>query len=669
MILKYKLGWAVSRAAVVILFVPVVQVALFAPFLSADDFNLLDPWSSWLRSGGRSDAFPYGPVMLLLESPVALIINFCRLFFEMTNIMHFSSMLLTSLLLVFDYFATSRIINLLRSHKFAINIFLYSPLIFYSTYVLGQNDLLPAIVLLMFSEQVLGNRWRRAGLILGLGVCIKFSLLLVIPFVLVYFFGIRNKNGLIKFTQVFLPISLCSIMPTIWSFGYTEMVIMSPEFVRSLDFAISIGNLKLYLLPIGYVGLLLVFWSIGRMTPLHLITFASLSMLLISIMQIRSVGWYVWGLLSLTLLVLRLRFRLLLLFLIWQITIVVAFGYKSELINLRWGLTLVWVPNPTLLSLFFTLSFTIGILFVYKLVTETTKLLDPFSLGKRPMSIAISGDSGVGKDTLSIALHELINNDSISYILGDDYHIAERANLIWKSKTHLDASVNDLSRFNRDVNLAANKKAVVARHYNHETGKFTPERVIPPGDFLIVNGLHAIMIPEVQKFDLKVFLKMDDSLRISLKVARDIQQRGHASEVQIKSSIEKRRSDATRFVDTQMELADIIIETCLHTKDDLGSIYYKIRAKEDVLMFEMQRKLQAVIPEISWIDTDSDGMQSLFLEPGIYSDLHHHALVNFLIPDLKVLIPNPHFKISPGSLLSALVLFAAARRREFLYAS
>jgi hypothetical protein len=86
-------------------------------------------------------------------------------------------------------------------------------------------------------------------------------------------------------------------------------------------------------------------------------------------------------------------------------------------------------------------------------------------------------------------------------------------------------------------------------------------------------------------------------------------------------------------------------------------------------MFEMQRKLQAVIPEISWIDTDSDGMQSLFLEPGIYSDLHHHALVNFLIPDLKVLIPNPHFKISPGSLLSALVLFAAARRREFLYAS
>jgi len=668
MIFRDKLAWVFTRGFFAILFVPVIQVSLFAPFLASSNFNFVDPWSDWINSGGRSDAFPYGPFMLLVHSLVPLFLSFLGLFSDSITPLATSSILITFMLLSADYLITRRILSQFKDYRRAASIFLFSPLILFVTYILGQNDLFPAIALLLACEQILRGKWRRAGFFLGVGICMKFSLFLVLPFLLIYFIGVKSKDNFLKFVQGFFPLSLLSFLPVLWSPGYLTMVISSPEFVRSLDFAISIDNLDLYLLPIGYLGLLLTFWSIGRMSPLHLVTFMSLGMLVVSIMQIRSAGWYLWGLLASVFIVSKLRSRVLGLFLFWQFTAVVAFGYKSEFVELRTGPKLFWTANPTLLSLLFTLNITVSVLLIYKLVTEVNKILDPFSLGKKPLTIGISGDSGVGKDTLSAALSELLNSDSIAYILGDDYHIAERSDLIWKSKTHLNNSANDLSRFNRDINLASNRKNVVARHYNHGTGKFTAERLIPPGDFLIVNGLHALTIPEAAKYDLKIFLRMDESLRVALKLERDILKRGHSSESQVKSAIKKRYPDSKKFIDTQVDYADLVIETHAIVEGDSNSIYYEVQAKEDILLIEIHRTLQALNPDVSRIDMKPSGILSLMLDPTAYSTLCHEAFLNDLIPNLPVLTPNPKYDILPGSLLAAVSLVVATRHREYLHA-
>jgi uridine kinase len=668
MLFRDKLAWVFTRGFFVILFVPVIQVSLFAPFLASSNFNFLDPWSDWIDSGGRSDAFPYGPVMLLVHSFVPLSLSFLGLFSDSISPLVTSSILITFILLLADYLITRRILSQFKDQRRAAIIFLLSPLILFVTYILGQNDLFPAIALLMASEQILRGKWRSAGLFLGVGICMKFSLFLVLPFLLIYFIGAKSKDNFLKFAQGFFPISLLSFLPVLWSPGYLQMVLSSPEFVRSLDLAISIDNLDLYLLPIGYLGLLLTFWSIGRMSPLHLVTFMSLGMLVISVMQIRSAGWYLWGLLASVFIVSKLRSRVLGLFLFWQFTTVVVFGYKSELVELRTGPKLFWTANPTLLSILFTLNFTVSFLLIYKLVAEVNKVLDPFSLGKKPLTIGISGDSGVGKDTLSAALSELLNSDSIAYILGDDYHIAERSDLIWKSKTHLNNSANDLSRFNRDINLASNRIGVVARHYNHGTGKFTAERLIPPGDFLIVNGLHALTIPEAAKFDLKIFLRMDESLRVALKLERDILKRGHSSESQVKSAIKKRYPDSKKYIDTQLDYADLVIETHAIVEGDSNSIYYEVQAKEDILLIEIHRTLQALNPDVSRIDVKPSGVLSLMLDPTAYSTLCHEAFLRDLIPNLPVLIPNPKYDILPGSLLAAVSLFVATKHREYHHA-
>jgi uridine kinase len=668
MSLKDKFGWVITRGFFVILFVPAVQVSLFAPFLATNNFNFLDPWSNWINSGGRSDAFPYGPVMLLIQSLVPLLLGFYGHFVDLPSPVAVSSILITSLLLLVDYFVTKTIIGQLKNRRYVAQIFLFSPLVLFVTYVLGQNDLLPAVALFLVCYQILRNKWRRAGVILGLGICIKFSLFLVLPFVLIYFIGIRSKEDFMKFSQGFLSVSIFSFLPVLWSPGYFEMVIKSPEFVRALDFAISVESLSLYLLPIGYLVLLLIFWSIGRMSSLHLITFMSLGMLVISIMQVRSAGWYLWGLFASVFIVSKLRSRILGLFLVWQFTTVAAFGYKLEFVEFRTGYKMIWVSSPTLLSLLFTLNFTVSILLIYKLVAETNKVLDPFLLGKKPLSFGVCGDSGVGKDTLSTALSRLINNESISYILGDDYHIAERSSLIWKSKTHLNSSTNDLSRLNRDINLALNRRVVVARHYNHGTGKFTAERLIPPGDFLIVNGLHAIAIPESAKFDAKIFLSMDESLRISLKSQRDTLERGHSDEIEVRSAIKRRYADSKKFIDSQKDYADLVIDSHAIDRRDSSSIYYEIQAKEDILLIEIHRILQALNPNISRIDTKSSGVQSLILDPTEYTPSYHEAFLNKLIPNLQVLIPNPNYETLPSSLLAAITLVVATRHREFLYA-
>jgi hypothetical protein len=117
-----------------------------------------------------------------------------------------------------------------------------------------------------------------------------------------------------------------------------------------------------------------------------------------------------------------------------------------------------------------------------------------------------------------------------------------------------------------------------------------------------------------------------------------------------------------------MDYADLVIESHAIDESDSSSIYYEIQAKEDILLIEIHRTLQALNPNISRIDTKSSGVQSLILDPTDYTPSYHEAFLNKLIPNLQVLIPNPNYETLPSSLLAAITLVVATRHREFLYA-
>jgi uridine kinase len=242
----------------------------------------------------------------------------------------------------------------------------------------------------------------------------------------------------------------------------------------------------------------------------------------------------------------------------------------------------------------------------------------------------------------------------------------ERKGLIWNSRTHLDIGANELSRFNRDIGQILRRKLVSARHYDHGTGKFTPIRIIQPSDFLLVNGLHALTVPEVASFDLKIFMKMEESLRIKLKVQRDVEVRGHSNESSVRASIARRKSDAIKYVDIQSDLADLVIETKFQDELKSSSVYFHIQAKEVALLFDFHKTLQAINSEISWFEDLPAGANVLVLNPQTYTNYHHELLLKESIPNFTDLVPISDFTIVPGSLVASLCLFFATKRREYI---
>lgn len=666
MIFESKMKWLTSRSIFVIFFAPSVQNQLFAPFLGQDHFNFIDPWTNWLDSEGRSDAFPYGPVMYAVFSFIPMILFSFQEVFGTIDVLTGASILITLLLLVVDYYLTKRILRELEDKKWVSNALLFSPFLLYATYVLGLNDLLPALSIFLMGCEVTKNRWGRVGSYFGITLCLKIGLVVILPFVLIYAIGTKNSKQIVAFAKGFVPFLGLAVLPLAWSSGYMEMVLRSPEFLRALDFSITFGELSIYLLPVGYFAILLAFWSLRRTTQPHLLTFISISLLTIASLQVRSVGWFLWGLFLSTHLMRKIRSRILFLFYVWQSTLVGFYLYKSSLIEFRLFNNLSWSANENVLSLLFTLNLTLSTLLIYKLFSEASNILDPYSLEKKPISISIAGDSGVGKDTLCVGLSNILNSDSISYILGDDYHIEERKGLIWNTRTHLDTSANELSRFNRDIGLILRRKPVSARHYDHVTGKFTPVRVIQPSDFLLVNGLHALTVPEVTSFDLKIFMKMEETLRVKLKVQRDVEIRGHSNESIVRSNIARRRGDSMKYVDVQSELADLVIETKFRGGLNSSSVYFQVQAKEVALLFEFHKIIQAINPDVSWFENLSSGANELVLNPQTYTKQHHELLLKESIPNLRDLVPISDFTIVPSSIVASICLFFATKRREYI---
>lgn len=144
-------------------------------------------------------------------------------------------------------------------------------------------------------------------------------------------------------------------------------------------------------------------------------------------------------------------------------------------------------------------------------------------------------------------------------IEGDDYHLYERGAPEWTTLTHLNPLANDLGRLRKDAVRALSRQLVSARSYDHQSGKFKSAFVTSPGDFLIVNGLHALYIEhERDVFDLRVFLSMDETLREEFKMSRDLNNRG-ASIQQVRDSLAQRAPDAERYVNVQKNMADVAI--------------------------------------------------------------------------------------------------------------
>jgi len=521
----------------------------YAPFIDASISNLtLDPWSAWLAQSNSALAFPYGYVMWLAFLPMAAI----------THLLELSAS--------FGYLLTLLVFDLSLLYTFSLNIpsrpklvllgYWLSPILLFSTYYLGFNDIIPVALLAFSLFQLKNNKAFGSGVLLLCAISAKLSMVLALPFFLIYFFHNKPTRQIFsQFAKGFFIALVIFIAPFLASSGAMQMIASNPEIPKLYQFSLSLGPaLSIYLTPLAYLLAIYVAWSVKRINFELFQATLGVAFLTVVLLTPASPGWFIWCVPLLLYFQAVGGKKAFFLCTIFSIVFVLS---NLAITNTSQVPALANLPIGRIESLLHTLLVATGIVLIALIWKKTIGENDYFKLSRKPFVIGISGDSGSGKDTLSNAISALFGEHSVTTLSGDDYHLWDRHKPLWQVMTHLNPMANDLESFSRDLVSLSAGKSIHSRHYNHETGKLTTGANLDSNDIIIASGLHTLHLPILREcIDLKIFLNIDEDLRRRLKIERDVGERGH-SEEKVLTSIEKRVEDGEKFIYPQKNQADL----------------------------------------------------------------------------------------------------------------
>lgn len=560
----WKLSAAVLiRLILIFIVVPFYLSTYFAPFLNELSINF-DIWGSWITSGGDQQSFPYGLAMLIVYFPSLLISNFLETFTPGSlRTLEVAIGLQTLLfeLLFWKYLAKT------PTMKKSLSIFLFSPLIIWVNYFLGLNDFFPSACLFFAAYLLISHKYRAAGLLIGIAVGMKFSLALVLPFLLVFAWdNPRFKKNIWMTAFTSFAVGGLMYFPALYSAGFREMVFNNKESVKALGYFLNLGDSKVLILPLIYVLLLYWIWKAGRISVEVLIAFFGIALFMISAFSPASIGWMLWGLPLMFMNLAKERKSRVQLVLIQILFLIhsISSGAQISLLN-----TNVEIPKSSeqIRNIIFTFGLSLIAIWSYSNLKTAIRHGDQYKIAMAPLVVSIAGDSGTGKDTLARALTNMFTNETSITICGDDYHKFERGDESWKKITHLNPTANYLDLWARDYTLAYNRQYFEQREYDHDSGKFSALKPRLRRDLLISQGLHALY-PQLSGYsDLKIYLSMDDQLRIKLKLERDQKSRGQSYQA-IAETIERRKEDYQLYIEPQREMSDIHF----HLFEDQGEL-------------------------------------------------------------------------------------------------
>ena len=542
-----------SRIILIILVVPNLQSEFYVPFLASLNGSG-DPWQEWLSSGGTQEAFPYGISMILAHVPQIVLYNLLKIF-------QFDSLYLLTVACLFLIMAAEllivRVMYIRKVPVLIVAFFFLNPMFIYLNYFQGANDILPAALLVLSAHLLCNKNARMAGLFLGLAIGMKYSLALTLPFFVIYSYdNPRSRRQLRSFSKTLLLATIISYSPIFFSGAFREMLFSTLEDSSLLSFGIPIGEYLIAIFPLTYIFLLYWLWKAGRTSIETLLIFSGTSFIAISIANPTTPGWLLWGFPLIMLLMRSVTASYIALnsvFMASYSIFILASNYGADSSNSLSS------QHRTVLDVSLTLTIAFGAVLVISSLRQSLENGDLYSFGKSPLVISIAGDSGVGKDTLTNIVKGVFGEKHVTEICGDDFHRFERLHPIWQSTTHLDPFVNNLKLWEQNLRLARMRQEFKQRVYSHEKGRFNESTIKTKADLVISQGLHALY-PNFDKLsDLKIYISMEEELRISNKIARDVTERGKTRE-QVIDSIVSREYDSNTFIQPQRQNADLVIE-------------------------------------------------------------------------------------------------------------
>jgi len=551
----------IIKLSLIALIAPLPVTELYTPFLQAsvDTFSL-DPWATWLNLGGDAIAFPYGYVMWLFFLPASIVCKLTGIPFEYG---YGITLMITdiAMLLLFK--------RMLPGHdRKLLIVYWLSPIVIGASYLLGYNDLIPVLLLVLSLYWLKQTRALLAGLTFVAAISAKLSMVIALPFFLIYFLNNRMiRQFLPLFTKgLLLGASLMLLPFALFSHSGISMLLSNPEMSKVYELTVSFNESALiYLVPLVYMLMLYATWRVRRLNFELFNAMFGLAFLLVILATPASPGWFIWAIpLFITYQAVSDRYAIILVAIfstLYALNCLLIYLPNSQLFGSMDVRETVLLPllEGNLMSLIHTAMVAVGIIIAVRVWRETVRRNDYFRLSRKAFVMGIAGDSGAGKDTFSDAIKDLFGSHSVTTISGDDYHLWDRQKPMWQVMTHLNPMANDLEGFANDIVCLTDGRSISSRHYNHKTGRMSKPFQVNSNDFIIASGLHALYLPILRDcYNLSVYLDIDEELRRYFKLDRDVNQRGHTVE-RVLSSIEKREPDSKRFIRPQAAHADLVL--------------------------------------------------------------------------------------------------------------
>jgi uridine kinase len=552
----FLLGLAI-RLLLVVLVLPSPVNNWYMPFLDVSTQHpTVDPWATWLLAGGTPVAFPYGYVMWLVFLPLTLV---CKALSAPLALGYGGTLILADIGLLA---VVRRMVG--GTDRLLLATCWMSPIVIVASYVFGFNDLIPVVLLALALMSTRAARLAWAGVMLMAAISAKLSMVLALPFFLIYLLHNRALRQYLRFFAKGLGVGVVLfILPFMLSPAGMAMLVTNPEMVKVYRLAFNLdGHTLIYLVPLVYMLMLYAAWRIRRLNFELFNAMMGMAFLLVVLMTPASPGWFIW---TLPLLVAyqvstnRVGIALTALFSVLYVFSSLLLSRDAAMAAMMAQLHLDWTGASMVTSLVHTSMVATGIVLAVRIWRETVSRNDYFRLSRQPFVIGVAGDSGAGKDTFSDAIMGLFGRHSVATLSGDDYHLWDRQKPMWQVMTHLNPMANDLEGFAHDLIALTDGKAINARHYNHTTGRMSRPFQTRSNDFIIASGLHALYLPILREcYNLSIFLDIDEDLRRHFKIERDVHKRGHTLEKVIASFV-RREPDSARFIRPQAGHADLVL--------------------------------------------------------------------------------------------------------------
>lgn len=188
---------------------------------------------------------------------------------------------------------------------------------------------------------------------------------------------------------------------------------------------------------------------------------------------------------------------------------------------------------------------------------------------RRPVMLAIAGDSASGKTTLTQGLVKALGADRCVAVCTDDYHRYDRVERRDKPFTALHPDCNYIDIMEQQLQTLATGGPILKPVYDHSTGLLARPELIEPRDFVIVEGLLPLHTKLSRAcFDIAVYLNPPEEIRRQWKINRDTGKRGY-SEEQVQAELERREPESDRYIRPQRAHADVVVRFApIETRQD-----------------------------------------------------------------------------------------------------